>query len=228
MSFRAENKMFQALEILSKCFTTVRKANFPNMCCSLAMAVTITKASKYPQAKISYLPTKADNLRMPLVPTQAMISLLCSPIMKVFWGESVDGRVDKGSLDAAIGRFPVETIEEAKHVVDKVIKYATNITDFGQWKNKVVLVAEYYKGDEANAQSHMRHADGYTSIINTHNPCINIDKIYFDNYNAEVTGSKTTYPGAKADLLQKLDEGALIINWTGHGGPEGWALCRHF
>ncbi len=142
-----------------------------------------------------------------------------------FWAESVDGRVDKGSLDAAIGRFPVETVEEAKHVVDKVIKYATNTSDFGQWKNKVVLVADYYEGDGANAPSHMRQADGYTSIINSHNPAINIDKIYFDNYNAEVTGSKKTYPEAKADLLRKLDEGALIINWTGHGGPEGWAAA---
>lgn len=141
-----------------------------------------------------------------------------------FFGESSglegDTYTDIGSMDAAIGRFPVENAEEAKNVVDKVIKYATNSESFGQWKNKVVLVADYLEGE---GDTHMVQADNFTSIINTSNPCFNIDKIYFDNYNAQITGSTTTFPGARADLLQKLDDGALILNWTGHGGEKGWS-----
>ncbi len=137
-------------------------------------------------------------------------------------GSGLEGdiKVDAGSMDAAVGRFPVETIEEAKNVVDKVIKYATNSESFGQWKNKVVLVGDYLEGEGI---THMNQADGYTSLINASNPCFNIDKIYFDNYSAQITGSTTTFPGARADLLQKLDDGALILNWTGHGSEKGWS-----
>lgn len=139
-----------------------------------------------------------------------------------FFGEQSylegDTKVDKGQTDAGIGRFPVETLEEAKGMVDKTIEYAEN-KNLGQWKNKVVLVADY----KQNEEFHMSQADSHAAIISAANPCINLDKIYFDNYTASITGSTMSFPGARQEVLQKFDEGALFLNWTGHGSETAWS-----
>lgn len=139
-----------------------------------------------------------------------------------FFGEQSylegDTKVDKGQLDAGIGRFPVETIEEAKGIVDKTIAYAEN-KHLGKWKNKVVLIADY----KENEEFHMSQADSHAAIIAASNPCINLDKIYFDNYTASISGSTMSFPGARQEILQKFDEGALFLNWTGHGSETAWS-----
>lgn len=137
------------------------------------------------------------------------------------WGEGgFNEPLDKSLMDAAIGRFPVETQEEAKIMVDKVIAYGTGKMELGNWKSRVVLVADYKEGE---GDLHMSDADSYTSIIQNANPCVNIDKIYFDNYAAQITASGMTFPDARRDLLSRLDEGALILNWTGHGNQTAWS-----
>lgn len=142
-----------------------------------------------------------------------------------FMGEAsgIDGDTKKDAfqMDAAIGRFPANNKAESKAMVDKVIGYAQGNDNFGQWKNKVVLVGDYK--DKTEGSIHMSQADGHATIIAAENPCMNIEKIYFDNYPAVVTGSGMTFPDAHLDLVQKFDEGSLILNWTGHGSEVAWS-----
>ncbi|RMG20038.1 MAG: hypothetical protein D6730_20555, partial [Bacteroidetes bacterium] len=148
-----------------------------------------------------------------------------------FWGENArmtgdsyvldnDNRVEVNKLDAAVGRLPVENLEQARIIVDKIIDYATNPEGFGTWRNKVVLVADHLQRDHS---THVSQADSYTGVILGNNPCINLEKIYMDNYPAESTPSGVKFPEGKKALLSALDEGSLIVNYTGHGGATAWS-----
>lgn len=141
-----------------------------------------------------------------------------------FFGEAsnIDGdkTIQACQMDAAIGRLPVNSKEEAKDMVDKIIAYAKGTEYFGTWKNKVLLVGDYKTGEGA---LHMAQADAHAKIIEVENPCINIDKVYLDNYPAVITGSGMTFPSAQLELIQKMDEGCLIMNWTGHGSEVAWS-----
>lgn len=146
-----------------------------------------------------------------------------------FWGEAsgVDGDInyEVNLLDVAVGRLPVENKEQAKTIVDKIIRYATNPdgTGLGQWRSKVVLVADHKEGE---GSTHVSQANAYTGLINTANPCINIDKLFMDNYQLVKTAGVTRFPDGRAALLAALDQGSLILNYTGHGGEYAWSNSR--
>lgn len=148
-----------------------------------------------------------------------------------FWGEDAkisgdafvpddDRLTEVNFLDAAVGRLPVENLDQAKLIVDKIIDYATNPTGLGSWRNKVLLVADHREGEGA---IHVSQADSYTRVIEESNPCINLEKIYMDNYPSESTPTALKFPKGKEALLNSLDEGSLIVNYTGHGGTNAWS-----
>ncbi|MFN8393194.1 MAG: type IX secretion system sortase PorU [Bacteroidia bacterium] len=155
-----------------------------------------------------------------------------------FWGEQAHNRdnetiplflaegdtvlVDHG-LDIGVGRFPAANAAEAKAIVDKIISYHQDANGYGSWRNRVVLVADH-KDDDTD--THVRQADGYTTQIEASSPCTNIDKIYMDNYVMENQASGDRFPDGKAALLKALDEGSLIVNYTGHGGEVGWSNAQ--
>ena len=148
-----------------------------------------------------------------------------------FWGENVriigdtyildgDTRTEVNLLDAAIGRLPIGDLSQAKTIVDKIISYTTSPKGWGPWRHKLVLVADHKEGD---GSIHAGQADSYTNIILNNNPCINLEKIYLDNYPAENTPSGMKFPKGKEALLSALDEGSLLINYTGHGSASAWS-----
>ncbi len=140
-----------------------------------------------------------------------------------FWGEnsglSFDKVLELNTLDVAIGRLPAQSLQEALDVVKKTTRYATDAQGkgFGTWRNRVVLVGDY---KENEGSLHISQVDSYTNRINQSAPCLNIDKIYLDNYPVEKTAGRTLFPEAKKALLRTWDEGALLINYTGHGGEQ--------
>jgi hypothetical protein len=146
-----------------------------------------------------------------------------------FWGESsgIDGdnSYQVNQLDVAIGRLPVETKEEAAGMVDKIIRYAENPDGegLGSWRNRVVLVADHKEGE---GSTHVGQANAYSSLIRNSNACINIDKIYMDNYQMVVSAGVTRFPEGREALLNALDQGSLIVNYTGHGGEYAWSNSR--
>ncbi|MEM7370816.1 MAG: type IX secretion system sortase PorU [Bacteroidota bacterium] len=148
-----------------------------------------------------------------------------------FWGEnsqtSGDLSYEVNQIDIPVGRLPVSTEEEATQVVDKIVSYATDPdgTGLGQWRNQVVLVADHKEGE---GNTHVRQANGYSSQIHASNPCINIEKIFMDNYKMEITAGQEGFPEGREALLASLDEGSLIVNYTGHGGEQAWSNAHIF
>ncbi|MEG1585756.1 MAG: type IX secretion system sortase PorU, partial [Bacteroidales bacterium] len=115
-------------------------------------------------------------------------------------------------LDLGIGRLPVRTPEEAKNVVNKIIAYSENKVT-GNWKNNLCFL-----GDDGDNNTHMNHADTMVHIIQKkgHHEFV-FNKIYLDAYKREMTASGTAYPAAKKKFFDQLQQGALLVNYSGHG-----------
>ena len=166
-----------------------------------------------------------------LVPTESYVS-------DDFFGllDSSEGQWDAGDpdlQDIAIGRLPVRTNDQAKAMVDKIIRYATpgtfnnNVcsntasTSFGDWRNVVCFIA-----DDEDGGVHLNQADELASRIDTADEAYNIDKIYFDSFKQESTPGGQRYPEAEEAINKRMEKGALIMNYTGHGGEVGLAHER--
>jgi Peptidase family C25 len=126
-------------------------------------------------------------------------------------------------LDVAVGRLPVTSAIEAGGMVDKIIAYHDGAEGFGPWRNRVLLAADH---KDIDGNTHATQADSYTTAIVANAPCANIDKIYMDNYVMENQASGDRFPDGKAALLKGLDEGSLLVNYTGHGGEVGWSNAQ--
>jgi len=141
-----------------------------------------------------------------------------------FWGEDsgIQGDVDEDTsfLDIAIGRLPVTSARQARDMVDKIIDYVTNPAGKGEWRSKIVLVADHKPKD---LDTHHRQANNLTYFIDTANACMNVEKLYMDNYELVPTASRPSFPEGRRAVLNSLDEGSLIVNYTGHGGESGWS-----
>ena len=125
-------------------------------------------------------------------------------------------------LDIAIGRLPVATSEEAMAVVEKIIAYDEG-GHFGDWRNRVTFVAD----DEDN-ELHMRDADELADWVRLNQPSLNVDKIYLDAFAQVNAAGGDRYPSVNEAIDRQLFKGSLIVNYTGHGGPENWAQERVF
>jgi len=127
------------------------------------------------------------------------------------------------NLDIAIGRLPVNTLESAQEVVDKIIYYKTNKSTNG-WKNEITFVAD----DEDN-NLHFKDAEEILAIPDIENlDYYNIDKIYLDAYAQTNAAGGDRYPDVVDAILRKLFTGTFFVDYTGHGGPTNWAQERVF
>ncbi len=146
-----------------------------------------------------------------------------------------DSGSDLGAVDIGIGRFPVQSTSEAQSMVDKVRHYMTrqapvintsvcannSCTKGGEWKNWLTFI-----GDDEDSDIHMSQADQLATYVDTNYDNYNIDKIYLDSYQQQQTPGGERYPDVNSAIDKRVDMGALIINYTGHGGEVGLAHER--
>ncbi|MBP3248375.1 MAG: type IX secretion system sortase PorU, partial [Prevotella sp.] len=116
-----------------------------------------------------------------------------------------------GKPDVAVGRLPARTPEEAKTLVDKIISYAQN-EYAGPWQNEICMM-----GDDGNDNSHMKTADKVATMIESTYPNYNVDKIYWDAYQRTSSSTGYSYPDVTRLIKQQLQNGALMMNYCGHG-----------
>lgn len=144
--------------------------------------------------------------------------------------------VTPGYMDIGVGRFPVKTVNEAEVVVQKIIRYTSvpgtinagnscsnegTCYGFGDWMNVITFCA-----DDEDSGDHQKQADLLANKVKANYPNYNLDKIYFDAYQQVSTPGGERYPDADAAFARRMEKGSLIVNWTGHGGPKGWAHER--
>lgn len=129
------------------------------------------------------------------------------------------GEGSSGSLDLGMGRFPVSDVQQAQVIVDKITHYAQKSdTIQSAWRNVMSFIA-----DDEDSNLHMHQAEELCSIVATKYPVINVDKIYLDAYQLVITPSGPRYPSVNRAINGAVNNGSLIINYTGHGGEDGWS-----
>lgn len=117
----------------------------------------------------------------------------------------------KEQPDCGVGRIPVSTSSEAKGVVDKLIAYINN-DNAGAWRNTVCML-----GDDGNNNIHMEDAENVLTTTKNLFPDYHYKRIYWDSYTRQQSATGNSYPDAYADINKTMEEGALIMNYTGHG-----------
>ncbi|MCI6558092.1 MAG: type IX secretion system sortase PorU [Prevotella sp.] len=116
-----------------------------------------------------------------------------------------------GKPDVAVGRFPVRTIDEARVMVDKIEAYLAN-SQAGQWQNTVVVM-----GDDGDNNTHMIGAEEVANVVEKYNPTVDVRRIMWDAYTRETSSTGNTYPEVTSLIKQYMKNGALMMNYSGHG-----------
>jgi hypothetical protein len=131
-----------------------------------------------------------------------------------------EGNNAVGLMDIGVGRFPVGTPEQAKNAVDKCIFYAINSeASVGDWRNKLCFVA-----DDGNSNTHFRQVEKQICpLIDKIAPVYNLSKVYIDAFKQESTPGGQRCPDANTAIGTNVENGVLLMNYTGHGGETGWA-----
>lgn len=135
-----------------------------------------------------------------------------------------EGAGSAGGLDMGVGRFPVLDATEAKASVDKVVHYCSNSDSVkNDWRNVVCFVAD---DQDEGGNIFIQDSEDLGAIIESGYKSFNIDKIYLDAYTQVSTPGGKRYPEVNDAINKRVEKGALIMNYVGHGGEVGWGHER--
>ena len=123
------------------------------------------------------------------------------------------GNVLSDKFDAAVGRLSARTADEAKILVDKIYTYRTNAYA-GAWQNTLCFL-----GDDGDQNRHMKDAEAVVEQVKNNYSGYRIKKIYWDAYTRVTSSTGNSYPDVTRLIKQQLQTGALVMNYSGHGGP---------
>lgn len=145
-----------------------------------------------------------------------------------YFGTLADGagpRIASNLMDIAVGRMTVKSVNEARHVVDKLMSYVTQ-PDYGWWKNNALIVA-----DDGNSGVHLEQAEDMVASMraNGGNDMI-YNRVYLDAFNSVSSGAKRTFPDAVTKHYNTLRNGVVWWTYIGHSGPHAMTdngLLRH-
>jgi len=127
-------------------------------------------------------------------------------------GDWVESSFGNHLLNVSVGRIPASTNEDALNVVDKIIEYESQ-EDQDNWKNNIVFVA-----DDQDQALHVRQVTELIELIQEASGFMVDKKIYVDAYDR----SESSAINADDDLIRAVNEGALVVNFTGHGSEFKW------
>ena len=128
-------------------------------------------------------------------------------------------------LDVSLGRIPVKSKAEAKNFVDKTLNYYS-LKSSGKWKTKVTFLGddgadgldqrliEYLENSAIEIEGGL---NSLGKLIEPQNLNVNIEKLYSDAFKETVTSGGGSYPEIKRKFLNSFNQGALVINYFGHG-----------
>lgn len=125
------------------------------------------------------------------------------------WEENNNGN---HSLDLAIGRFTVTTTEQANKLIKKLKQYETFEKDL-DWAHEIVFVA-----DDKDDALHVTQANEVGEVVKNNAPFMHLNNVYLDAY----TRNGSSIDLAKQEFINKINQGALFVNFTGHGSEYVW------
>ena len=152
------------------------------------------------------------------------------------YGEGIGDKLAIG-----VGRIVCETETEANSMVDKIEAYLKHPSssvpdggclndaskDDGRWRNRICFVSDDMDGNGGPTEiEHMVNSDEHATKLAQEHPEFDVTKIYMDAYPQESTPGGERYPNAQEAINRQVLDGALIVNYIGHGGERGWSHER--
>ena len=132
--------------------------------------------------------------------------------------------------DIAVGRLPVRTpsgspanTDMARRMVDKLLAYDAPAS-FGKWRNRVTLWADDGNNDLFVGQG----SEPLAATVQASRPTYNIHKVYLDLYPQLTVAAGLRSPEMNKAVDQSFEQGSLLINYLGHGGPDGLSNDKIF
>ncbi|HTX19426.1 MAG TPA: type IX secretion system sortase PorU [Bacteroidota bacterium] len=128
---------------------------------------------------------------------------------------------DDVNVSVAHGRLAVRSSDEARLAVDRIIQYETAIP-LGAWKNLITIVCDDQNingaiDDAPNPVQAELLAENYVP------KSYNIKKIYEPDYPTVIASTGRTKPQVRQAIIDQVNAGTLVLNYTGHGNPNVWS-----
>ncbi|MGI4870549.1 MAG: type IX secretion system sortase PorU [Janthinobacterium lividum] len=142
------------------------------------------------------------------------------------WTETATGVFE--TCDIGIGRLPVRTPigqrsddTQARQVVEKIIDYDSPAS-FGKWRNYITFTSDDTDAEHDN-QFATESETYFAANVKQQEPAYNLRKDYLDLFPQQSVAAGQRSPAAVAAIDAALEQGSLMIGYTGHGGPRGLA-----
>jgi len=133
--------------------------------------------------------------------------------------------VGSQGLDIAVGRILCSSLGQAEQMVTKIIDYH-DPKSFGRWRNNLVFLSDDV--DKISDATLEENLNNMSNAITNNKAFFNVKKIHTDAYVQETTSGGQKYPKAKEDFLNTFSQGALVMDYIGHGSEDGLAAERLF
>lgn len=111
--------------------------------------------------------------------------------------------------DLAIGRFPVRTNLELDNILDKIFEYEEQ-TEFDEWRNKCLFITGIPSSQ----------TDFVTKTEEMIRDCVSP---YYDVLRLRTGNPSDPFYGGTTRLKTYFEDGAVIVNFSGHGGGAIWS-----
>ncbi len=117
-------------------------------------------------------------------------------------------------LSIAVGRIPVAFASQANIMVDKIIRYH-NSASLGEWRTTLSFLA-----DDQDNNLHFADAESLVTAATIANPIFHSEKIYLDAFPLVNGAGGPRYPAVNELIVNKILNGTLIFNYSGHGNYQ--------
>ncbi|HXX45134.1 MAG TPA: C25 family cysteine peptidase [Candidatus Acidoferrales bacterium] len=104
------------------------------------------------------------------------------------------------------GRLPVDTPADASLVVSKIVGFESG-SSAGPWQHQALVIADQNIDADFTAAANFAAADMPSSL--------SVTRIFADGQDPAVIGPQ---------IVSVLDNGALIVNYMGHGSEQQWSF----
>jgi hypothetical protein len=125
----------------------------------------------------------------------------------------------------ALGRLAARSAAEANTMVDKIIEYETSSAK-DPWKVRVTLVADDgLAGTDPDGSTHndlFLHTQQAETMAGMVPPLFEKSKIFLYEYPTVYTPSGRRKPDVTVALENQINQGTVVLNFTGHGNPRVW------
>lgn len=154
------------------------------------------------------------------VPTYETVTYPCNEVSSFcsddYFGmlDDDDGPECTGKLDIAVGRIPIKDEADAVIAINKIRNYADITKNHGAWRGRQLFVADV-------GETYHTNSELCANLFENAAPDLLLQKSYFAAFPVVNVSSGELIPAATADLTSRLDNGTLVMFYSGHGGVTG-------